>query len=146
MGNQIQGSLRKLGICEKWIWISVIITTESHDYTGNISDCLIIRILICYKEIGGIIYGFEMDGIWSFSIYCVFDNPILWKTWDLRYNQVITFEIFGINGGKYWRREMRNWIQYKKFRGSLLCCITLLSSLAISYNKKNKHFLFFGLT
>ena len=51
-------------------------------------------------------------------------------------------EILGINGGKYGRGEMGNLIKYKKSWGSPLCCITLLSSFAICYNKKPNLFLF----
>ncbi|KAG5389943.1 hypothetical protein IGI04_031484 [Brassica rapa subsp. trilocularis] len=129
LGEWIQGILRKLGICASWIWILLINTMESYDYTGHISEVLNTRILICFKEIGGIIYGSEMEGNWCFLIYCGFDNIFFWKIGDLRFNQGITVAIFGINGGKYGRGEMENWIKYKKSWGSPLCCITLLNAL-----------------
>lgn len=79
LGEWIQGILRKLGICASWIWILLINTMESYDYTGHISGVLNTRILICFKEIGGIIYGSEMEGNWCFLIYCGFDNIFFGK-------------------------------------------------------------------
>ncbi|KAH0884153.1 hypothetical protein HID58_060249, partial [Brassica napus] len=93
LGERIQGVLRKLGICASWIWILLINTMESYDYTGHIFEVLNTRILICFKEIGGIIYGSEMVGIWCFLIYCGFDKTFFGKIGDLRFNQGITIEI-----------------------------------------------------
>ncbi|KAH0896575.1 hypothetical protein HID58_046143, partial [Brassica napus] len=93
LGERIQGVLKKLGICASWIWILLINTMESYDYTGHIFEVLNTRILICFKEIGGIIYGSEMEGIWCFLINCGFDKTFFGKIGDLRFNQGITIEI-----------------------------------------------------
>ncbi|KAL0662777.1 hypothetical protein Bca4012_099614 [Brassica carinata] len=37
LGERIQGVLRKLGICASWIWILLINTKESYDYTGSVA-------------------------------------------------------------------------------------------------------------